>query len=583
MNKIKVLKMVLMTTLLTASVVAVGAIAWFIPTIMKHGNNTPKDDSKNSEFVTLNKSENTPVKLIENETNGKYFFGMEGLKKLNEKIKYDLQFGPEIEQLKSIRINNNSILNEGVLGQYSPATNEIEISIKHLVPYYNDLPIEQKINLIFPTIFHEYGHHFANTFITSIAKNDPNNNKSKINKNIPTKFLQAFEKSLHYSADANIGKNQNKEYVSSFKNAKTLYEESNNNGYLGLDDKNFEIQVPFWTYHDVLSLEFRITSNKYSYIFSIDELLTRKLQQITFIDKINEHSFGNETIQFTGNMIKNQFYLSTMAEDISRNVPITNTSKNTYEVGNDLILEDYPYGGDYKGTNRTITLPSTVDKLWKAYYDISGSDYGISQIYLKNIMKNNNDSEIEPKYQLKKENFEEIKFTGFLEGKQNKALILPTKNNGEKKILFVKNKYEYHKINAKKEILDKTWTLNKNNDKIGYTTEYESIKDIDTTKPIKVWTDENNNDKIEPNERKSLTISSERPTSTFRESLQSLYPNEPYYQIVMKGNDAFLQKYNINKSPLTLNSKSEIIGVFIYVTPPVDTIMFYSNYNERKY
>jgi hypothetical protein len=51
---------------------------------------------------------------VEHETNGSFFFGVAGLKILNERIKTDLQFGPEIEDLKTITINNLSKLESNV-------------------------------------------------------------------------------------------------------------------------------------------------------------------------------------------------------------------------------------------------------------------------------------------------------------------------------------------------------------------------------------------------------------------------------------------------------------------------------------
>jgi hypothetical protein len=226
---------------------------------------------------------------VEHETNGSFFFGVAGLKILNERIKTDLQFGPEIEDLKTITINNLSKLESNVNGQYNPFTQEISISISNLIPNFQNIPSDEKVELIFQTIFHEYAHHFANVYITSIATNDVRNSKKlftlsrdrSVHKNISKKFLEAFEKSLHYSDnETNNLLSQNRNQISNLTTARKLYEASNSANIKNSSSNNDYLNIGNDFYTDIPSKKstrrFPINSDKYTYLFSIDELLARK-------------------------------------------------------------------------------------------------------------------------------------------------------------------------------------------------------------------------------------------------------------------------------------------------------------------
>lgn len=592
----------------SAFVISTGFAITFI--IKKNNNNLTQTalGKDNIKTISLNKSKDVPVTLIEHETGGFFFFGEDGLKALNERIKSELQFGPEIEDLKFIRINNKSILEKDVEGQYQPFTQELEISISKYLNWFKDIPIEQKIDLIFPTVVHEYGHHFSNTYITSIATNDPRNSKKlfskrkfrNIHKNIPKEFLRVFEDSLHYSNTLeNNLLSSDASSVSSFTTARELYNLSNGKDdiySLDLNNKNFKTIIPYKN----SNLDIAISSERYSYLFSIDELLTRKLQQITYVDNLNGKSIANGKVVFTGSEVRNGLiYISTIAGDISKNKKITLDKGDTYKINDELILMDYPYGGTFNTKDGEIyKIPSTAQDLWNAYFDIGGYDLGISQIYMKNdstqVVKIINGNQVKSRKTLSPDNFYNIKFSGFLDSKKKyKSLILKDKSNKNVKADFIKNNYEYKWMNAKSDILSPKRDLVKEQTKFGYTTEYISIKNIDLKQPIKAWNDINDDNIINVGEEESLTISNNRPTSTFRESFSSVYENgeiehqddvkgRPFYEIDLRDNDAYLTEYtflNNQKNILNFNKSSMVIDAFI----PDDIIVLYTNQNKRKW
>ncbi len=605
-NTLKILKM----ALFGLSFVTVSIGIWFTTTAII---NTFNDDeylsANNKKRIILEKSIDVPVKLVEHESDGYYFLGDKGLEMLNQRIKNDLPFGPEVETLKIIRINNLGLLSKDVHGQYNPFTQEIDISISNFNnSLFRDITEKEKVDLIYPTIFHEYGHHFSNTYITSISTNDSRNSKKlfsksgnkSIHKNIPTSFLNAFEKSLHYSDDSkNYLLSNNKKIISGFKTAKDLYDKSNGidvknysneNDFLGIDELNLFTKIPF----KKKEYKFEINSQNYFYYFSIDELITRKLQQISYIDSRNGTSIANNTTSFTGTEFKTTFSASTMGVDISKNRQIEHVKDNDYTINDELILIDYPYGGTFTDEDSRIhNISPTVQNLLNAYVDMGGYNYGISQIYLENTSQQLNSTE---RNALKPENFKSIKFTGFLDNSKRdtyKALLL-NKNGKYEKHNFIKNNYDYKLLSAKSSVLSSVRDLVQPINKFGYNTNYINISNVDLSKPIKIWNDINKNDQIENNEMESLTVSTNRPTTTFRESFvvtdefginyksQDIGENN-FYEIKNSNSDAYLQIYNINNRLLPLMTSNHNIAFKTFRTYTPDQAIMFDNrqYNKK--
>ena len=350
--------------------------------------------------------------------------------------------------------------------------------------------------------------------------------------------------------------------VSSFKTARDIYNrvngievKNNKNDFLDLDNKNFTTITPFKNEYYYS----RITSSNYSYLFSIHELLTRKLQQITYIDDLNGKLIANGNAGFTGVKL-DVFYTSTIASDVLKNKKITKIDNKTYQISDELILMDYPYGGTFMSNKNSFIIDPTVEKLWNAYLDISGYNFGISQIFMKNNSEqlgNNKRSALFP------ENFNKIKFTGYLEENKNyKGLLFMNKKENNIIVPFSNNNYNYNWLNAKSYFFSKSRDLKKHQNKFGYTTDYFDVSNINLKKPIQVWNHINKNNKLDQNEAETLSISKERPTTTFRESLSKVYEDgkidnqedvngKRFYEIKLGlDNEVYLSFYdyeNINK------------------------------------
>ncbi|MGL5733213.1 MAG: hypothetical protein ACRCXE_04030, partial [Metamycoplasmataceae bacterium] len=197
---------------------------------------------------------------------------------------------------------------------------------------------------------------------------------------------------------------------------------------------------------------------------------------------------------------------------------------------------------------------------------------------------------------LSNRDFELIRFTGFLSNsstKNYKGLLLST-DGIYKEHKFLENNYEYSLMGAKSGILNTTRDLNKQNNKFGYTTNYIDITKLDFDQPIKVWNDVNNNDKYDVFEAESLTVSPNRPTSTFRESFVTWFDNgsssrasdtriQNIYEVIINSNEAFLQRYNV--VPTLINpilsyraiDSSNDSGIQV-----IDNVVVFHNRNDRK-
>jgi hypothetical protein len=115
--------------------------------------------------------------------------------------------------------------------------------------------------------------------------------------------------------------------------------------------------------------------------------------------------------------------------------------------------------------------------------DISGYQYGISQIFLNNTSKQATRT---TRTSLSKNDFLNIKFTGFLDNsKKYKSLLLKNKNGSYIKHNFIKNNYKYNFLSAKSDILSRERDLIKPQNKFGYTTDYINISKVDLASPIK--------------------------------------------------------------------------------------------------
>ncbi|VEU70847.1 Uncharacterised protein [Mycoplasmopsis glycophila] len=137
--------------------------------------------------------------LTPEQSNPTFFIGSENIHLLAQEFKRKVPFGLEISDLKAININGGVEMNDAFSGLYTVGNKNIYINGNLFANY--DLPIYHKIALIMPTLFHEYIHHWANSYISwNILKL----NTDWLNENYDEKLTKTFNVSYKGS-----GLNQN--------------------------------------------------------------------------------------------------------------------------------------------------------------------------------------------------------------------------------------------------------------------------------------------------------------------------------------------------------------------------------------
>lgn len=124
----------------------------------------------------------------------RYFLGKEGLALLAHEFYEKVTFGPEIVNLEEIRVNDFSIMVEEVSGFYIPNLNIINLNGAHLAE--KGFGVRQKVIALMSTLFHEYTHHWAATYVMYSSKDEEKIRKAAETKSNKTSIF-------YYKTDEN--------------------------------------------------------------------------------------------------------------------------------------------------------------------------------------------------------------------------------------------------------------------------------------------------------------------------------------------------------------------------------------------
>lgn len=503
---------------------------------------------RNYESNQDNKNEVVYVDLIEYKYEGKYFLGYEGLKKLNEKINNYLPFSSEIDQLKYISINDVLSLpsdKNKINGQYDIFTMELDIDTRKLINSNESL--EKKVDLVFATILHEYGHHLSNTYITSNQYKDdliydtkevlvPNNNIF-LYKFLPKTFFERWINALNYdNVDyQNLEKEQLDNNVYKNISSKSLFEAANYGPsnlwtQLSKDQTKYEVKFDIFSKNDRITHKYDIKpSDLVNYNYGVDELFTRHLVTLNYINESDD-----KLDYFLYKINKNNSYqLNSFAPDIfQRNNLIQNDIRNIYSIDN--IFGGLIVKKDYK----IQKIESKANAILQAYRGVFGYGKLISQIYMDNsnnkyIQKEGDEYSL-IRNNIQQNDFNKIKIGGYIPKNKNiKSLVLKFKDGTMKNISIYK--IFSKPLKAKTSILSKTYQTNPDDDSyVSYISEQIDFNKIDINKleDIVYWEDSNSNNIQEDNENKTINeneIVTERNISSFREAFKRITHNKKHY------------------------------------------------------
>lgn len=546
-------------------------------------NNAQFDGTKRGEFVEQNKNfidENEPtyVKLIEYKYNNQYFLGKEGLKKLNKKINKHLPFGSEIDQLKYISFNDELSLPKDINqinGQYKPFTMEMDIDVRRFVG--SNSSIDDRVEFVFATILHEYGHHLANSYITANQQNDPfvyneqqikvasNSENLFINKFIPKSFLTKWENSLNYSNPwyEEIEKNQvntigyDSDIIYKDFPSRELYKLANYEPENIWKILKSNPEKKYTTYFNGEPQYQFSLKNVLKYSYGIDELLTRHLVSFNYISK-NPKNY----LFFNSN---NRISLNSFAPDILQ--------RNSIIKGHyfEKFSADNIFGGQmiYKEKDSEIVkkhvLESKTQQILEAYREIFGYGKLISQIFMDN--SNNRNVEIEQnnkiglkRERIKSEDFNKIKIGGYIPKNRNiKGLVLNLKNN--EKIKLNIQKINSNSLKTKSLPLDLNYS-NNDNEYISYISDQINFNELEfnNIENISYWEDLNNDGNLTENEIFSIKkeeIVTSRQIGTFRESFSvNVYNKGIFTHDDTSRQNIFQIKWNNNTKKIQFNKTS---------------------------
>ncbi|MGL5521963.1 MAG: MYPU_1760 family metalloprotease [Metamycoplasmataceae bacterium] len=514
--------------------VGIGTGVFYLTKYIIQTQNEIKDNTfnANEQKIELPKDINNPIKIIEYTTlydkdtkEPIYFFGQDGIKALSERIKKDLLFGPEVEDLQVIYINRTGVLGNNVSGQYIPLTKEMDLNINQYLPDAANYPIVDKVNLVFPTLFHEYFHHFEAFYLNNVKSNDKNATKLVNNKFISTKFIEEWKNIFHYNDERKL---INPGTISNISSPKDLFYGANIPGY-NLNNIPENVRFQYGATNNY------IDKNDILYLYSFSELFTRKITEAFY--QVDSHN--NSSYPWYGFIGKNYWVPNAFSIELMRNRSFRvdgstiETAKASWNQSNYLYSLDTVYGGQAVFTDKT---KENVAPVFNEFNSLLNSIYGVGSNISQIFIKNNLQSKLRPNGSLiidpvSKANFNLIKFTGFVDTKdyENLNSILidndgDSQNNTDneinvfEKIEINKPNYNYSIPSTKINPFGTTRVVPQNYKP--YTiSEYIDINKI-RNKPLYFWLDRNKNNIRDKNElvqiKNNINLETYRPTSSYR-------------------------------------------------------------------
>lgn len=544
----KAWKNVLTTGAIVLGGLTIGIGVFFAITLIQKPKIT---DTKNAFILKRDYKQNNNFNLIEfpyrpdwaNED--KFFLGPKGLEKLNQTLNERLPFASEVDQLKYIAFNNQkSLPGPGqVNGQYNPYTMELDIDTRYFIDNGNFLTddtteaqLNERVEFVFATILHEYGHHLANSYITAVRPNDARSYNSKnsgkeilvpsnqpnmfIYKNISDQFMSSWQDALNYDKDqfSQLEKNQAndsaKDILYTKYSSKEIFDAANHgltNEFQRLSNSPEEFQTLLPSTDGMIQSFSPKLANLVKYSYGVDELFTRHLVSLNYIQP-KQITLNSNWDSYTPDII------------LRNKMSLDQNKQLKWEDNQRIFAVDNIFGGLLKSANQQVDNSETIDnnaqKLLTTYRDAMGYGKLISQIYFNN---ENNRLGINESH-ISRNDFEQIKIGGFVKKDSNIKGLIINCSDGNKKLIEFENIFQGVNLHAKNSPEAKTYTED-NNEYYSYISKPINLAELDLNKidSITAWEDNNNNQNLDNNESITITknqVVDSRPINTFREVLK---------------------------------------------------------------
>ncbi|AZG68550.1 MYPU_1760 family metalloprotease [Mycoplasma struthionis] len=279
-----------------------------------------------------------------------YFLGKEGRAMLNNEFLKRANYGPEINALNHVYINKvfDATKNLEINGVYFPQKFDLNLNIQAMLKEATSdpqsWPLARRVEMILPTLVHEYTHHIDNVYDRSIKNDDPLADNSLIYKLAPdpqsparlnnannAKFLKAFREALDYDAPKDYNNLTHPEFFEGLKRkpvfkyytAYDLFKLAN----LPLteeDEKRYDLldKEDFYFNNNAtspVSLSEPVKLAQLRYLYSFEELVPRELLKMSFTTKNpfppGPNYFAERLYFNTGN---GNLFLTAFGDDVLR-------------------------------------------------------------------------------------------------------------------------------------------------------------------------------------------------------------------------------------------------------------------------
>lgn len=512
-----------------------------------------------------------------------FYLQEEGLIYLANQFHHKVTYGPEVRFLKSININDFSIVDNNTKGLYIPNIQEMYINSFWFAE--KNLSIKFKVQAIIPTIFHEYTHHWANCYAEIASKNDVSTSTFNFDKKDFSilkaqrslwnpYFYNNFLSLLNYYSD--LGKNIVYKQISGKYSLQQIFDLSNHKNE---EAKKYRKQLLKHKKTYFSNIEYE--SNNIPYYYSLAELIPREWQKTSYkpyysLKKIdnnfNETEMGFDNKKYTMNwtgLYENDKHIVSIfsnALDWSRtyNLRLLESTPFIHPISSDDFRDKnlfYP-NTIFEGKINNTNLSDRKHEFFQIMLNTMGYGRTISQIYSEISYKWNNKNSI---YVDDKKLLNNIAITGYLnkELKDAKKIVFKNKKGKNVGINIYKQNFWNYTININniadncllpEDTVDPIDTSFKN--VLPYYSEYFNVAklDIDYSKPIALWVDNNNDNIMDASELKNenLTIFTQRAVTPKRVSwhLQpyenitqsNIWKTEKTFSIIEKDNSLYLNK-----------------------------------------
>ncbi|WP_025755209.1 MYPU_1760 family metalloprotease [Mycoplasmopsis cricetuli] len=429
--------------------------------------------------------------------NKRYLLGKNALVKIAQEFKRKVPFGPEVFDLEAININDFNVIPPLANGLYIPNNKNIYINAFNFLE--KGIKLYSIVGSIMSVIFHEYLHHWSNSYAQIVLPDDKDENETSEDKKYTKypiyyhgssieneqghaqywngEFVKKFKNILNFNIDTisylknnplyiNANNKIKEKWISNNFSLKNLWDFSNtNNDFLNIKDNE--------RYYFSPEGQYGLTKSEIRYYYSLTELVAREYTKYAFESYFpqdglentlldpglisNKVNFFNwygaiESDNSKGNLVVSQYGQSNdwMRVYLSSLKNIVDNKK--IKLNDYVIYPNTPFKFEYlteskEKPNEFLTLKNKFKKdrseeFYNLYLETMGYGKAIAQIFSKNVWKwndlINNDNLLHSKINFDHSVSDEIKFVGYLPDKKYTGFAIIKKDK-----LIQKAKFQY--------------------------------------------------------------------------------------------------------------------------------------------